>query len=100
MPLDLPEIRRRLADARPSLEQRYPIRSMAVFGSFARGEARPDSDVDVLGEFSGPIGWEVADLAAELDAILGRHVDLVSRGALDDRRLAVVAPDLVEVQMR
>ena len=96
-PLDLPEIRRRLAAARPALADRYPIRSLAVFGSFARGEAGPESDVDVLVEFSEPVGWEVADLAEELDALLGRHVDLVSRGALDDRRLRVVAPDLVEV---
>lgn len=97
MNLDLPEIRRRLAEARPALQRRFPIRSMAVFGSFARGEARPDSDVDVLVEFSEPVGLEIADLAEALDGILGRHVDLVSRGALDDRRLAIVVPDLVEV---
>ncbi|WP_420455966.1 nucleotidyltransferase family protein [Rubrivirga sp.] len=97
MALDLPEIRRRLADARPALARRYPIRSLAVFGSFARGEARPDSDVDVLVEFSGPIGWEIADLAEELDALLGRTVDLVPRGALDDRHFAAVEPDLVAI---
>ena len=97
MDLDLAEIRRRLAAARPALTRQFPIRSMAVFGSFARGEAGPDSDVDVLVEFSEPVGLEIADLADALDEILGRHVDLVSRGALDERRLAVVAPDLVEV---
>ena len=97
MEITLPEIRRRLAAARPSLVRRYPIRSLGVFGSVARGDAGPDSDVDVLVEFSEPVGFEVADLAEELDALLGRHVDLVSRGALDDRRFAVVAADLIEV---
>ena len=97
MDLNLPEIQRRLAVARPALERQFPIRSLAVFGSFARGEERSDSDVDVLVEFSEPVGLEIADLAEALDEILGRHVDLVSRGALDGRRFAVVAPDLVEV---
>ena len=62
-PVDPSEIRRRLAAARPALAQRCPVRSLAVSGAFARGEARPDSDVDALVEFSEPVGWEVADLA-------------------------------------
>lgn len=97
MPPDLPEIQRRLAGARADLARRYPIRRLGLFGSVARGEAGPGSDVDVLVEFSGPIGFEVADLALELEALLGRRVDLVSRRAIPARMWPHVEHDLLDV---
>lgn len=42
----LQEIQRRLSEARDDLFLRYPIRSLGIFGSFARNEARIDSDID------------------------------------------------------
>lgn len=44
---------RLLAEHKPHLRQRFNVRDMALFGSVARGESRPDSDVDVLVEFEG-----------------------------------------------
>jgi uncharacterized protein len=41
----------KLQAAYPALQREFPLRSLALFGSFARGEARPDSDIDVLVEF-------------------------------------------------
>ncbi len=97
MQTDLQEIRCRLSSARADLFRRYPLRSLGIFGSFARGEARPGSDVDILAEFSAPVGFEVVDLAMELEALLGCHVDLVSRGAVKERLLPYVEKDLVHV---
>lgn len=52
---------------------------IAVFGSFARGEQRPDSDVDVLVELDHPIGlFEFMDLQQHLETLLGRRVDLAT----------------------
>ena len=48
-----------LRGALPELRQRYPVASLAVFGSWARGEQRADSDLDLLAEFDGPIGWQI-----------------------------------------
>ncbi len=61
------------------------MQSLSVFGSVARGDARPDSDVDILVEFSPDAGIgliEYAGLMLALSELLGRKVDLVSRPAL------------------
>ena len=62
----------------PELKKRYPIESIAVFGSYARNEANENSDVDLLVKFNGKIGWEINLLASELESLLGKKVDLVS----------------------
>jgi predicted nucleotidyltransferase len=61
-----------------ALAAKYGAFNVRVFGSVARGEARPDSDVDFVMEF--PDGTSIFDLAAlwdELQTLLGREVDLV-----------------------
>jgi uncharacterized protein len=72
-----------LRQALPSLQRRWPIRSLAMFGSVARGEAGPASDLDILVEFERPIGLSsFLALEQELTALTGRRADLVSRLAL------------------
>jgi predicted nucleotidyltransferase len=57
--------------------------TLSVFGSVARGEARPESDVDLLVEFSAPVGlFEFVRLRRFLEEILGARVDLVTPDAL------------------
>ena len=67
---------------------------MAVFGSFARNEQREDSDVDILVEFSVPVGMEFIDLADDLEGILNRKVDLVSKGGIKPKYLAAIQNQL------
>jgi hypothetical protein len=65
--------------------RRFQVERLAMFGSAARGELRPDSDVDLLVEFrpEAEIGFiEYAGLMLALSELLGRKVDLVSRPAL------------------
>lgn len=59
------------------------VRTLSIFGSVARDEARPESDVDVLIEPSGPISYfELFDLQTYLEELLGRHVDLFTPNSL------------------
>lgn len=58
--------------------KRNDISYCAVFGSFARGEATDDSDVDLLVKFSKPIGWRFFGIADELEKALGKEVDLAT----------------------
>ncbi len=61
----------------------FGVSALYVFGSVARGEARTDSDVDVLVEFAGPASFaRFMDLKALLEDTLGAPVDLVTRAAL------------------
>ncbi len=73
----------RLRVALPDLRRRWPIRSLALFGSVVRDEARAESDLDVLVEFDRPIDlFAFLALEEKLAALAGRRVDLVSRMAL------------------
>jgi predicted nucleotidyltransferase len=78
------------------LRRRYPIRRMALFGSWARGEAREDSDVDVLVEVAPSIGLRFVDLGEELERALGRPVDLVSRRAIKASLWERIEPELID----
>ena len=64
--------------------RRYGIARLEVFGSVARGEQRPDSNVDLLYTLEGgrALGWEVEDLVESLTEVFHRPVDLVSRRSL------------------
>jgi predicted nucleotidyltransferase len=61
-------------------------RSVAIFGSVARGEEREGSDVDLLVEFEpGSSLFDLMRLEDELSALLGVQIDVVSAGGLKDR---------------
>jgi uncharacterized protein len=64
--------------------RKYGVKELSVFGSAARGEMRPDSDLDILVEFlpESKIGWEFFELEEELTRVLARKVDLGSKRSL------------------
>src|SRR6266446_2024840 len=85
-----------LKKAKPSLETKYGVKDMAIFGSYSRNEAVVGkSDVDILVDFSEPIGLQFVALADELEEILQLKVDLVSRGGIKARYFTVIEPDLI-----
>jgi predicted nucleotidyltransferase len=77
---------------------RLGVKTIAVFGSVARGEARKDSDVDILVEFNGALTFDrFMDTKFYLEDLLGRHVDLVVPQALKPRLKARISQDLIYV---
>ena len=79
---------------RQRLFAKYGLKSMAVFGSMSRDDHRPDSDVDIMVEFEKPINLDFFDLADELEALVHRRVDLVTRRTIKDRYMPYIEPDL------
>ena len=79
------EVLRLLAEHREELAG-LGVESLAIFGSVARDEAGPKSDVDLLVEFSRPVGlFGYVDVKERLESILGRKVDLGMHGGLKPR---------------
>ena len=65
------------------LKTKYDVASLAMFGSYVRGDQTPESDVDLLVEFDGPVGFfKFLELERALSNIISRKVDLVSRGGI------------------
>jgi uncharacterized protein len=61
----------------------HGVRSLSLFGSYVREEARPDSDVDLLVEFDRPVGlFQIIRVQLLLEEMLGHNVDLVLRRSL------------------
>lgn len=82
----------------PDLQARYSVRRLALFGSAARDEMRPESDIDVLVEFDGPPTFDhYFDLRDALEELLGRRVDLVTNQGLKPRARRHVEKDLIRV---
>lgn len=83
----LEDIRRTLKEHMPDLAERHKIKSLGIFGSYVRGEARSTSDVDLLVEFSEtPDIFKFMDLEDDLTSLLGQKVDLITRPALKGNR--------------
>ena len=76
------EALRILREHRTELEA-MGVRSLSIFGSVARDEAGPESDVDLLVEFDRPVGYfHFFDVQEQLETWLERPVDLVTPGGL------------------
>lgn len=66
--------------------RRHGVKRAGMFGSFARGEATPESDVDILVELDGQASLlDFIGIKLELEDVLGRRVDLVEYAAVKPR---------------
>ena len=87
-----------LQKERQELVDRYNISALSVFGSVARDDARQDSDVDILVEFSQPVGlFQFIELQQKLEALLGSNVDLGTPRSLKPRIKERVMQEAIRV---
>lgn len=77
------EIQNKLSRQLDELRSRYGVERIGLFGSYARGEQHPGSDIDLLVEFTRPVGFvRFIQLEEHLQQLLGAKVDLVTQKAL------------------
>lgn len=91
------EILSTLQRAKPDLARDFGVTRIAVFGSYARGEQREDSDVDVLVEVPPSIGMRFVDLAERIEALLGVRAEVISRRAIPPRHWSLIERELLDV---
>ena len=87
-----------LHDALPGIRERFGVQDLAIFGSVARDEAGPNSDVDVLVTLDGRTRFRAfMGLQFELESILGARVDLVTPRAMKPTLRPHIERDLIHV---
>ena len=91
------QILARLREAKVALAAEFPLRRLALFGSYARGtQIVGESDIDILVEVEPSIGLGFVTLAERLEELLGHRVDLVSRRAIKPSLWHRIEPELID----
>lgn len=93
----LDEILKKLKAARPELARDFGVKRMAVFGSYARGAQRKDSEVDILVEVDPSIRLAFINLANRIEEILGQRAHVISKRAIKPRSWKIIEKELIDV---
>lgn len=94
----LKEIRNKLIECKPALQDQFKVREIGVFGSYVRGEQKKKSDLDILVDFYEPISLlKFISLENHLSKYLGVKVDLVMKDALKPRIGSHILKEVVNI---
>lgn len=91
------DVVQKIAGIRQELNERFGVRQIGIFGSFASGDVRPDSDVDIIVELGQPTFDNYMDLKYRLEEILQRPVDLVMADTVKPRLRPIIEQEVVYV---
>lgn len=94
---NIEELKKIVASHRTEIEERYHVKSIAIFGSYARNEQSEESDVDILVEFKEPVGLTFIHLADYLEELLGVKVDLLTPAAIKPNRREYIMEEAIYV---
>ncbi len=93
------EIKQVIKDHLAELHSNYAVSEIGIFGSYVRNEQTPQSDVDILVQFSKPVGFVAfMQLEERLQELLGTKIDLVTRAALKPKIGARILKEVDYVQ--
>lgn len=92
------ELKKTLSKHKQELHEKFNVKTIGIFGSYVRSEQKDGSDVDILVEFTEPIGFfRFLELEEHIQNLLGLKVDLVSKKALKPRIGRYILAEVVEV---
>jgi predicted nucleotidyltransferase len=92
----LEEVKERLTQIKPRLQQAYRVTELGIFGSYARQEQTEASNVDVLIDYDqAPTLFKLVELREDLSDVLGMKVDVVTKNGLKPRIREQVLSEVV-----
>lgn len=94
---ELTSIKEILTQLKPELSEKYFVNSIGLFGSIVRDDFTDKSDVDIIVDFSKPVGIEFIDLANYIESKLSKKVDLVSRNGVKPKYLHQIESEIIYV---
>ena len=75
----------------PHLVEKYGVKRIGLFGSLARREDTPASDIDLVVEFTTPLGFGFMGFVEEMEKLCGRRVDVLTPDGIRNIRVKDVA---------
>ncbi len=94
---NLDTIKQILTQLKPELISKYHVCSLGLFGSVVRDDFTSSSDIDIIVDFSQPIGIEFIDLADFIEKNLKLPVDLVSKNGIKEKYYNHIEPEIIYV---
>ena len=94
---NIDDIKRILKEHKKELKEKYNVKKIAIFGSYARSEENKSSDIDILVEFEEQVGFLFFHLEKYLEKILDLKVDLVTIDVIKPNRAKYILKDLIYV---
>jgi len=83
----LEEIKRILAEHKSEIREKYGIVIVGIFGSYARGEQKETSDIDIIVELDRPVGLDFYEFWDYIENLFGTKVDVLTLSALKQKTL-------------
>lgn len=93
----LADIKKKIEQLKPELVQRFHVQTIGLFGSVVRDDFSVTSDIDILVDFSKPVGVEFIDLANYMEQQFQRKVDLVSKNGIKEKYYKAIEKEIVYV---
>ena len=93
----LTSIKNILQKLKPELVNKYHVQSIGLFGSIVRDDFSNNSDIDIIVDFSGPIGIEFVDLVNYLENKLNQKIDLVSKKGIKEKYFKAIEREIIYV---
>jgi uncharacterized protein len=85
-----------LRNKRSYLSSEFKVKKIGIFGSYAKGIPDVSSDIDIIVEFHGPVGFKFMELTEYLETLLGKKVDILTPAGLQGIRVPRVARSIEE----
>jgi predicted nucleotidyltransferase len=95
--ISLNDIKTTLIQLKPELQEKFHVKTLGIFGSAARNELTPQSDVDIIVDFDQPVGIAFIDLANYLESKMSIPVDLVSCKGIKPQYFASIEKEIIYV---
>jgi len=76
------------------LKIEYGVRRIGIFGSYAKGTNKSDSDVDLVVEFERPIGLKFMELSERIESLIGVRADILTPAGINSIRNSRIATDI------
>ena len=83
-----------LVGIRPQLSEKFAVSTIGLFGSALRDDYSPNSDIDIIVDFSRPVGIEFIDLAEFLESKFNRRVVLISRKGINSKFFDLIKSEI------